>query len=481
MQKLKSRWILLCLVIYGTVFYSSFHVYSRQSVTETAEDAGKLLPVKMKNFRDVHSTKEIQQWVKEARETGETISIAGMQHSQGGHTLYPNGTLLNMTGYSKILNFNPQEKTITVQSGVTWADIQEKINPYGLSVKVMQSQNIFTVGGSLSVNVHGRDIRYGSLIDSIDSFRLLTPDGNIINVSRKENSDLFPFVIGGYGLFGVILDVTLELADDELYQHRSAEMNYRDYENYFKEKVKQDDSVKMHLARISVAPETFLKEMYVTDYVLADQQNNKEKYLELKEEQIIALPKFMLGVSRYSDWGKDLLWKTQKEYFLENDGKYEARNNVMRSDSEFMEYENPNRTEVLQEYFVPVDQFAEYITDLRTILEKEELNLLNITIRYVGHDEDAVLSYATDDMFALVLLINQGRSKQDIDQTEKVLRKLIDVTLDHDGSYYLPYYSYPSDAQLKRAYPRIDEFFQKKREFDPEERFNNLFYERYRQ
>nr|WP_306460370.1 FAD-binding oxidoreductase [Fictibacillus arsenicus] len=457
------------------------HVYSRQSVTITAEDAGRLLPVRMKYFRGVHSTKEIQQWVKEAHETGETISIAGMQHSQGGHTLYPNGTLLNMTGYSKILKFNPQEKKITVQSGVTWADIQEKINSYGLSVKVMQSQNIFTVGGSLSVNVHGRDIRYGSLIDSVDSFRLLTPDGKIINVSRKENSELFPFVIGGYGLFGVILDVTLELADDELYQHRSAEMDYRDYENYFKEKVKQDDSVKMHLARISVASETFLKEMYVTDYVLADQQNIKENYTELKEEQMIALPKFMLGVSRYSDWGKDLLWKTQKEYFIKNDGKYETRNNVMRSDSEFMEYENPNRTEVLQEYFVPVDQFAEYINDLRAVLEKEELNLLNITIRYVGHDEDAVLSYAKNDMFALVMLINQGRSEQDIQATEKVLQKLIDVTLDHDGSFYLPYYSYPSDKQLKRAYPRIEEFFEKKREFDPEERFKNLFYERYGQ
>lgn len=112
-------------------------------------------------------------------------------------------------------------------------------------------------------------------------------------------------------------------------------------------------------------------------------------------------------------------------------------------------------------------------------MEKKELNLLNITIRYVEHDEDAVLSYAKDDMFALVLLINQGRSKKDIKQTEQVLQKLIDVTLEHRGSYYLPYYSYPSKKQLSQAYPRINEFFEKKREFDPEERFQNLFYGRY--
>ncbi len=66
-------------------------------------------------------------------------------------------------------------------------------------------------------------------------------------------------------------------------------------------------------------------------------------------------------------------------------------------------------TEVLQEYFVPVDEFASYIDDLREVLATEKLNLLNITVRYVEKDNKAVMSYAKDDMFALVLLINQKR------------------------------------------------------------------------
>lgn len=471
---MKLKWIATGIILYSLALYSSVFVYSQQK-TEVVEDAGKLLPTKMKVIRSSHSIPDLQKWVQEE----ETISIAGMQHSQGGHTLYPNGTLLDMKNYNKILDFDPEKRKITVQSGATWADIQEKINPFGLSIKVMQSQNIFTVGGSLSVNVHGRDIRYGSLIDTVDSFRLLKADGGVINVSRTENSDYFSYVIGGYGLFGVILDVTLQLAEDELYQYRSASMDYQEYETYFAEKVKKDKKVKMHLARLSVAPETFLEEMYVTDYVLAREQGRLKKYSKLKEEELVALPKLMLGMSRYSEWGKDVFWDTQKKFFMESNGKYETRNNVMRSDSEFMEYEHPNRTEVLQEYFVPVDEFTSYIDDLRKVLAREELNVLNITIRYVEHDEDAVLSYARDDMFALVLLINQGRSKQDIQKTEKLIRKTIDITLEHGGSYYLPYYSYPSDQQLKNAYPRIEEFFKKKRELDPEDRFKNLFYERY--
>jgi FAD/FMN-containing dehydrogenase len=212
---------------------------------------------------------------------------------------------------------------------------------------------------------------------------------------------------------------------------------------------------------------------------LYDDQSLREKYQPLKKETIIALPKFWLGLSRYSDWGKQMLWDTQLAYFQSKNGDLITRNNVMRSESQFMEYESPNRTEVLQEYFVPVDEFASYIDHLRQLLKREDLNLLNITIRYVEEDEQAILSYAKEDMFALVLLINQGRSAKEVEKTQKVLRQMIDVTLDHRGSYYLPYYPYPTKEQLHRAYPRAKEFFEKKRQYDPDEVFVNLFYKEY--
>ncbi len=476
---LKKRTIIIGITAYGLLCMSSVYIYTKQIANPVMSDVGKLLPTKIKQVENVEDEQALKKLVKDANALGEKISIAGMQHSQGGQTYYPNGTVLDMKGYNKILEFDPEKKRIRVQSGVTWDDIQRKVNPYGLAVQVMQSQNIFTVGGSLSVNVHGRDIRHEALIDTVESFRLLMADGTVKNVSREEHADLFPYVIGGYGLFGVILDVTLKLTDDELYTMQTKTLDYKEYTAYFKEKVKKDENVRMHLARISVAPNSFLKEMYVTDYVLAENQNKREEYSKLKEENIIAAPKFFLGLSRYSDWGKNTFWDIQRNYTERINGTYETRNNVMRSDSTFMEYENPNRTEVLQEYFVPIDHFTAYIDDLRNVLNKEELNLLNITIRYVEKNENAVLSYAKDDMFALVLLINQGRSESEIKKTKAVLGKMIDVTLKHNGSYYLPYYSYPTKQQLEQAYPRIEEFLQKKKEIDPQERFVNLFYKEY--
>ncbi|MFD2043731.1 FAD-binding protein [Ornithinibacillus salinisoli] len=471
--------ILIIIILYSIGLAFSLWIYNHKPLF--MDDVGQLLPTKIKEVHSSTSETELQSWVKKAIDNDEKISVAGMQHSQGGHTYYPNGIVIDMKNYDKILDYNPNEKTITVQSGATWEDIQKEINPDHLAIRVMQSQNIFTVGGSISVNAHGRDIRYGSLIDTVESFRLLTPEGSIINVSRTENSELFPLVIGGYGLFGIILDVTLHLTDDELYQIRSRTLDYQDYTDYFLNEVKKDNDIRMHIARLSAAPETLLSEMYVTDYQLAEDQDNLSNYAKLDRDSLAAPQKFMLGLSRQSDWGKDLLWETQEKFYVGQNEDYITRNNAMRGDSKFMEYDNPTKTEILQEYFVPIEAFTSYLDDLRTVLEKEELNLLNITIRYVNVDEEAVLSYANEDMFALVLLINQGKSQKDIEKTEKVIQKMIDVTLEHNGSYYLPYYAYPTQKQMDEAYPRNKEFFQLKKQFDPNEVFMNLFYKEYSQ
>ncbi|QBP43059.1 FAD-binding oxidoreductase [Paenisporosarcina antarctica] len=470
----------LVIILYAVIFAVSLTNFQSQLASPIVEDRGRLLPVTMKSVKSSDSEIEIRSIVRAASRHDDKISIAGMQHSQGGQTLYPGGILLDMKQYNKIIELDEKNKLITVQSGVTWADIQSYINPYGLALKVSQSQNIFTVGGSMSVNVHGRDIRNHSLIETVESFRLLNAQGQILQVSRDKHTELFNLVNGGYGLFGVILDVTLQLTEDELYQVKTESVSYDEYSSYFTNNVLQKDDVKMHLARISVAPDSYLTEMYVTDYSTSDDQSQLGNYTTLKRESIIAIPKFFLGLSRINEWGKNLFWTTQEKYSKRIDDTYISRNNVMRSETMFMDYESASNTEVLQEYFVPVNQYTAFIDDLRNTLKHEkDFNLLNITVRYVGKNEEAVMSYAKDDMFALVMLINQGTSKESIETTGRVIRNMIDVTLKHDGTYYLPYYQYPTNEQLNKAYPRTKEFFEMKEKYDPDERFMNLFYEEY--
>src|SRR5690606_11914855 len=444
---MKTVWMVL---LYLCIFSLSIYLYSVQSNGPADELHQRLLPVDIKTVKAGMSKAELQEIVTEAKKNEDILSIAGMQHSQGGQTVYPNGIMIDMKPYNQILEVDLQAKTVTVQSGATWADIQEAINPHGLSLKVSQSQNIFTVGGSLSVNAHGLDIRNGGLSDTVSSMRFMNADGKILQLSPTENRESFAAVIGGYGLFGIILDVTLQLTDDELYEIETNSMSYSDYPSYFKQQVKDDPEAAMHLARISISAETFMEEMYTITYKSAQDQKQLADYQKLKTENLIAVPKFFLGLSRINDAGKNSFWETQKIYTEKIDGNLVSRNNAMRSDSEFMEYDNSRKTEILQEYFVPIGQFEEYIPALKAVLEAHpDFNLLNVTIRYVEQNDNAVLSYAKEDMFSLVLLINQGTDAESVEKTQEVVREMIDATLAHDGSYYLPYFGYPTKKQME--------------------------------
>ncbi|MFD0677831.1 MULTISPECIES: FAD-binding oxidoreductase [unclassified Paenibacillus] len=443
-------------------------------------DYSRLQPVKVERVAKGREEQQLIQLVNEAKEKKLTVSIAGQRHSQGGHTYYKDGIVVDMTGYNKILSFDPIAQKIRVQAGATWKDIQEKINPYGLSVKTMQSQNIFTVGGSISINAHGRDLRNGSMIKSVESFRLLTADGQIKQVSRTENEDMFPLALGGFGLFGIILDVTLTLTEDEVYRVRTDTVNVGLYSRYFAEQVKSNPDVHMHIARISVAPGSFLTDMYAVNYT-ADKSPPLSKYNRLKTREAWVIPtKALFNLNRSSDWGKDVFWSLQTYYFSNQKDTWISRNNAMNSESEFMEYHEAGKNDVLQEYFIPMDRFNGFVQSLKTVLQEENLNLLNITVRYVNEDEEAVLSYARKDMFALVCLFNVSLSNEEQATTKQSIQKVLNEVIRHEGTYYLPYASYPSQAQFEEVYPRHRLFFDKKDQYDPEHLFMNYFYEQYK-
>src|SRR5918994_1270178 len=189
----------------------------------------------------ITSVDDIKNALQFARENKLKVSMAGVRHSMGGQAFFRNNLVLNMKGFNQI-RLNEEEKTVTVQSGATWHDIQNFLHPK-YAVKAMQSTDIFTVGGSISVNAHGMDHLAGSVGSSIRSLRLMQADGSIVEVSHEQNPELFNLVVGGYGLFGVILDVDLEIVDNDVYQTERQVVHYRDFPEIFENEILPDPNL----------------------------------------------------------------------------------------------------------------------------------------------------------------------------------------------------------------------------------------------
>ena len=62
---------------------------------------------------------------------------------------------------------------------------------------------------------------------------------------------------------------------------------------------------------------------------------------------------------------------------------------------------------------------------------------------------------------------------------QAMTRELVDAALSVGGCYYLPYRLHATPEQFHRAYPEARRFFERKRVHDPEELFQNRFYQTY--
>ena len=275
-------------------------------------DVSQLNPTDVSQITNATQVRDLQRAIRLAKDKGLKISIAGKRHSQGGHAFYDDAIVLNMEDFDQILDFQPETKTIRVQSGVTWVQIQDYINPFGLAVKTMQSTNIFTIGGSLSSNIHGRDLHATTIIDTVRSFRLLTVEGKILTCSWDQNTDLFHLVIGGFGLFGVILDIELDLTENRVYQKSAILMDYTQFPSYFEQQFKGSSGVDLLIARPSISlGKQFMKETVVTIWKRTGQKMTRD-LLKLRGEESVGRDRFLLNLSRKYKWSKRLRWYLQK-------------------------------------------------------------------------------------------------------------------------------------------------------------------------
>ena len=159
-----------------------------------------------------HSVDEVRRLV---REHHGPISIGGGRYSMGGQVGTDGTLFLDLREMDDIQAFDPEARTIRVEAGASWRTIIEHIDPHDLSVRIMQSYANFTVGGSLSVNAHGRYVGEGPLAHSVRELDLVLASGDLVRCSRTENPELFWAVVGGYGGLGVITAVTLDLSPNE--------------------------------------------------------------------------------------------------------------------------------------------------------------------------------------------------------------------------------------------------------------------------
>lgn len=391
--------------------------------------------------------------------------------------------VLDLCAHMNTVTVDPERKEVIVQAGATWWHVQLAADRYGLAVQVMQASNIFSVGGSLSVNCHGHDHRLGSLANTVNWLTIVDCNGDVQRL--EKNDELFGLVIGGYGQFGVIVEASLQLAQNFLltFEEQEIDVTAADYPHVFQELLsherQNEQEVVMHYVTLGMAAEagtvfrqgsktrTYRRALGSEAVVDSLRPEDEEQAFgswtnRVGKEAAILLPE-------YREQMKALVYHASS--------KPRSRNQCMQNPIKFMDsHDVPDFEFWLQEYFAPPAKFTEFCIFLGQLLAANEVDLWNATVRFVKKDRgNILLTYAKTDVFAIVIYFRQNLSLASLIATQKWVREASEKAVNLGGSFYLPYQPLVERQLLEQAYPNIGTFRELKGKYDPAHTFSSTF------
>jgi FAD/FMN-containing dehydrogenase len=453
----------------------------RASLPLILNDASRLNPVRVSAHVVVRANEEQQRiavlrsLLRQAALEGRAVCIGGERHSMGGQSLPRDGAAASLAASSCTLE--AASRVYRVRSETRWRDVIAALDPAGFSVAVMQSNNDFSVGGTLSVNAHGWPVRFGPFGTTVRMFRLMLADGTIVTCSRAENPELFGLVIGGYGLFGIVLDAELDMVENALLAATFEILDAPRLGQRFIAAV-EDLSTRMVYARLAVARAGFLREALLISYrPLAAQPQLLPPARTSAAFGLVSREIFRRQIG--SEAGKRARWYAETMLAPRIAAQPVTRNALLSYPVAALADRDRGRTDILHEYFLPADRLEDFLAACRELIPAHRQDLLNVTLRYVAADPVSVLAFAPAARIAAVMLFSQPATAAADDAMRAMTERLIEQALALGGSFYLPYRLHARPEQIKSAYPRLDEFLAQKRHYDPQLRFRNLMWDKY--
>jgi FAD/FMN-containing dehydrogenase len=167
---------------------------------------------------DVGEAETIVRWANHHRVA--LVPSGGRTGLSGGAVAAHGELVVSLERMNRVLAFDPVDRTLAVQAGITLQAVQEAARSHGLIYPVdFAARGSCSIGGNIATNAGGiRVIRYGNTREWIAGLTVVAGNGKRLELNRSlvKNSsgyDLRHLMIGSEGTLGIVLEATLKLAD----------------------------------------------------------------------------------------------------------------------------------------------------------------------------------------------------------------------------------------------------------------------------
>lgn len=435
------------------------------------------------------SLAELQSAIRSARERKEVISLSGARHAMGGQQFGEGTALFDLRGLQRVLNLDSERGIVEIEAGIGWPQLVEHLirvqegrtNQWGIRQKQTGADGL-TLGGALAANAHGRGLSMRPMIGDVESFQMVDARGEALTCSRTEHAELFRLVIGGYGLFGPVYSIRLRLSPRRKVR-RVVEVRRIDaLMAAFADRIR--DGFLYGDFQFAIDPKSpdFLRTGVFSCYepVPMETALHKEPKRASEEDWLKMVTVAHEHPSRaYDAYVKAYLSTNGQIYWSDTHqlGTYVA--GYHRKVSEKLKARHP-ATEVITEIYVPRERFTHFMEEASADFRRNDVALIYGTVRLIEKDDESFLPWAREPYACVIFNLHTEHTPEGLKHSASAFRRLIDMGIRHGGSYYLTYHRYATREQVTSCYPRFGEFLERKRHYDPDERFQSEWYRHYR-
>jgi FAD/FMN-containing dehydrogenase len=430
---------------------------------------------------------EFVEIVRSASRQGLPISVSGCRHSMGAQQFATDSLCIDMRSLDRVISFDQESGLIEAEAGIQWPKLihtyldaqAHREKQWGIAQK-QTGADTFTLGGSLSSNVHGRGLAMKPLISNIESFTLINADGKSIRCSRDENNELFRLAIGGYGLFGLTDTVTLRLVPRQKLRRVVEIVHANDLPRRFEERIAQKFLYGDFQFSVDERSSDFLQRGVFSCYEPIDEHEPIVAKRELRDDDWLDLLRLA-----YTD--REKAFKRYSDYYLSTNGQ------TYWSDTNQLSAYLPNYAQkirdliggeesslIITEIYVPRMDLPNFLRQAAALLRSNRTTVIYGTVRLIEKDDESFLAWAKESYACIIFNLLTFHTPTGIESSARSFRGLIDSAIAGGGSYYLTYHKFAKPEQVVACYPQFKQFVNLKRKYDPTERFQSDWYRHYR-